>query len=103
MPARTKIVRSSNRVATVTSKGQITLPVEIRRLLGANAGDKLEFEATADGVRISRQDDESRFEKYLGIGNGIEELDGGREDIIRYMRELRGHSAYDDPDFRKKS
>jgi AbrB family looped-hinge helix DNA binding protein len=30
-------------VATVTSKGQVTLPVEIRRRLGIGAGTRLEF------------------------------------------------------------
>lgn len=30
-------------VATVTSKGQVTLPVEARRRLGLHAGSKLDF------------------------------------------------------------
>ena len=30
-------------IATVTSKGQVTLPAEARRLLGINAGTKLDF------------------------------------------------------------
>ena len=30
-------------IATMTSKGQITVPVEIRRALGLKAGDKLIF------------------------------------------------------------
>lgn len=29
--------------ATVTAKGQVTLPVEVRRRLGLRAGSKLEF------------------------------------------------------------
>ena len=35
--------------ATVTSKGQITIPVEVRRQLGLQPGSRLTFEATADG------------------------------------------------------
>jgi AbrB family looped-hinge helix DNA binding protein len=30
-------------VATVTRRGQVTVPAEIRRILGAKAGDKLAF------------------------------------------------------------
>jgi antitoxin PrlF len=33
--------------ATLTSKGQITIPVEVRRLLNVQTGDRLEFEIVA--------------------------------------------------------
>ena len=36
--------------ATLTSKGQITLPKVVRERLGAKAGDKVEFVATEPGV-----------------------------------------------------
>jgi antitoxin PrlF len=40
-------------VSTITSKGQITLPVEIRRHLGLDTGDKLAFVVDEDGtVRV---------------------------------------------------
>ena len=35
--------------ATVTSKGQITIPVEIRRSLGLHKGDQVVFEIADDG------------------------------------------------------
>jgi AbrB family looped-hinge helix DNA binding protein len=35
--------------AKVTSKGQITIPVEVRQKLGLQAGSRLTFEATDDG------------------------------------------------------
>lgn len=35
--------------ATVTSKGQITLPVDVRRALGVDAGDRVEFVEVAPG------------------------------------------------------
>ena len=37
-------------VAKVTSKGQITIPISIRRNLGINEGDKVLFISKADGV-----------------------------------------------------
>jgi AbrB family looped-hinge helix DNA binding protein len=40
--------------ATLTSKGQITIPSEVRTALGVKAGDKIVFERDADGkYRIS--------------------------------------------------
>lgn len=38
--------------ARVTSKGQITLPVELRRRLGISVGDDLEFEVTEEGAAL---------------------------------------------------
>lgn len=35
--------------ATVTSKGQITIPVEVRKRLGIEAGDRIEFIETDEG------------------------------------------------------
>ncbi len=36
-------------LATVTSKGQITIPVEVRKRLGIEAGDRVEFIETSEG------------------------------------------------------
>lgn len=36
--------------ATVTSKGQITIPREVREALGIGAGDRVEFVAEEKGV-----------------------------------------------------
>ena len=35
--------------ATITSKGQITIPVEVRKKLGLKAGDQISFFADDDG------------------------------------------------------
>ena len=37
-------------IATLTSKGQITLPKVVRERLGVEAGDKVEFVETEPGV-----------------------------------------------------
>ena len=83
-------------VAKITSKGQITIPVEIRRLLGAQPGDKLVFERTAAGEMFIRKADEFPFNRFRGIGNGVPELDGDIDSIVRYFREMRGHDEVDD-------
>jgi antitoxin PrlF len=40
--------------ATVTSKGQVTIPVEIRRLLGVRTRDKVVFRVEDDQVHLAR-------------------------------------------------
>ena len=39
----------------VTSKGQVTIPQDVRRRLGITAGSEVEFEVGDDGVRLVRQ------------------------------------------------
>ncbi len=55
--------------AKITSKGQITVPREVRRLLGVRAGDRLLFESDEKGIRIRPVHRQSAFAKYRGIGN----------------------------------
>lgn len=40
--------------ATVTSKGQVTIPVDIRRALGLGAGERVVFTCLDDGTTIMR-------------------------------------------------
>ena len=81
--------KGMKRQAKLTSKGQITVPRDIRRRLGVRAGDKLEFEDKGNGVRVKAVRDGSVFEKYAGIGNpGI---GSGRKAIQKWIKEIRGH------------
>ena len=96
MSASSTVLPVKTQIAKITSKGQVTIPVEIRRLLGVKPGDKLAFEPTPNGIRLVQQREESPFEKFRGIGNGIPELDGDIDSIVRYFRELRGHDEVDD-------
>jgi antitoxin PrlF len=80
--------------AKVTSKGQITVPVGIRKSLGVKPGDKLRFEPQEGGFRLVRDIEESPFEKWRGIG-GFPGMGKGREAIVAYFREMRGHDDLD--------
>jgi len=75
-------------VATVTSKGQITLPRDLRRRLGVRSGDKVCFDEVGTEIYIRPVKNEDPFEKYRGIGNpGIP---SGRKGMLRYIRKMRG-------------
>jgi AbrB family looped-hinge helix DNA binding protein len=80
--------------AKVTSKGQITIPVGVRRSLGVKPGDHLRFEQQEGGFRLVRDAEENVFEKWRGIG--VPGMAPGREGLRAYMRELRGYDEYDD-------
>ena len=57
--------------AKVTSKGQITVPVSVRRALDVETGDFLAFEVKADYVIIRRQDSlREASAKIRGLTNG---------------------------------
>jgi AbrB family looped-hinge helix DNA binding protein len=74
--------------AKLTSKGQVTVPREVRRALGVRAGDRLVFESDDQGVRVRAVRTQSSFAKYRGIGNpGI---GSGRKSIGSWLRGLRG-------------
>ena len=73
--------------ARITSKGQITVPREVRRILGVQPGDGLMFESGEKGIHVRPVHRKSAFSKYRGIGNpGIR---SGRKGIAAWLRELR--------------
>ncbi|XGI83674.1 AbrB/MazE/SpoVT family DNA-binding domain-containing protein [Halorutilales archaeon Cl-col2-1] len=67
----------------VTSKGQVTIPKEIREELGIEAGDEIKFEETDGGVLLKKQADENPFEKYQGMSDSGETV----EDWMEKFRE----------------
>lgn len=72
----------------ITSKGQITLPIAIRKRLGLREGDHVVFDVDEGGVvKLRPERDENRFGKYRGVGVG--ELKR-KADVDKWLRELRG-------------
>ena len=51
--------------ATVTSKGQVTIPIELRERLGIKPGDRVGFVAEGDRIVLQRQ--ETAIEAVFGI------------------------------------
>ena len=58
-------------------------------------GEAVVFEQDGDGIRVlPKREGESPFAKYRDIGNlGIP---SGREEILRYVHEMRGHDPDED-------
>lgn len=81
-------MRRVQKQAKVTSKGQITIPLAVRRALGLRPGDRLMFESDKAGVRVRPVRTESPFAKYRGIGN--RGIGSGRKAINRWLGEMRG-------------
>ena len=74
--------------AKITTKGQITVPLAVRRALGVRPGDVLLFERDKGGIRVRPIRTESPFAKYRGIGN--RGIGSGRKAINRWVRAIRG-------------
>ena len=82
-------------IATVTSKGQVTIPLEIRRRLGLKKGDQLEF-SEEQGITVLRKarPARNRFRKQIGI---LPQLAGGINSV-EFVRDLRGRDDWDTED-----
>jgi len=77
--------------AKVTSKGQITVPSEIRKSLGIKPGDHLRFEQREGVISLVRETGENPFEKWRGIGTGYLIEGEGLDAVVAFIREMRGH------------
>ena len=53
-------------VSTISSKGQITLPISFRRKLGIKPHDRLVMELDGEGIRVKPVPDFFKFEGFLG-------------------------------------
>ena len=85
--------------ATMTSKGQLTVPVEVRQRLGLHAGSRVSFVETAPGayeLRVERGSvkDLVGLFPWTGVPKTLEEMDAGIADgAAETMAHLR-----DEPD-----
>ena len=54
--------------ATLTSKGQITIPLEIRRRLALKPGQQLDFDEHSPYLKAVKVVDEAAWKKVRGFG-----------------------------------
>ena len=79
--------------STVSSKGQITIPIEVRHRLGLREGDRVEF-VLEEGRTVLRpaRTERNPFEAYVGV---LPAFSSGRE-INAWIREMRGDDFEED-------
>jgi len=80
----------------VTTKGQVTIPKDIRDALGIEPGDEIAFEEVESGYRIRKRapttaDGDDPFEKYRGSAESDDTMP-------ERMRRLRGEFPRDPDD-----
>jgi AbrB family looped-hinge helix DNA binding protein len=77
--------------STVSSKGQVTIPQEIRVRLGLKEGDRVEF-VVEDGKTLLRpaRDEENPFRQFLGVYPAFKSM----EEINAWISDMRD----EDPD-----
>src|SRR5436190_3139443 len=72
--------------ATVTSKGQITIPLPIRRKLQLHRGTVLDFDENADHLKATKSANAERMHAVIGIAK--KELTG--RSVAEWLDVLRG-------------
>jgi len=79
--------------STISSKGQVTVPQEIRARVGLSAGDRVEF-AVEKGKILFRplRGEANPFEKYRGALKHFR----SRKEINAWISEMRDEDKRDD-------
>lgn len=72
--------------ALVTTKGQVTIPKELRDRFGIEPGAQVDFTAAEDGIRLRKVVSRSKPSKVFGCLK--KEL--GNATVIELLEELRG-------------
>ena len=72
---------------TLSSKGQVTIPIEIRKRLGLKAGDRVEF-AMEGPLTVIRpvKVAVNPFEEYIGV---LPAFPGGLKEINAWIADMR--------------
>ena len=73
--------------STISSKGQVTVPVEVRKRLGIKTGDRVEF-VFEEGRTVLRpvRSEKSPFAAFAGVLPAFKT----KKQIKAWVRELRG-------------
>lgn len=89
-PIRGGVVPIERRIVRLSSKGQLTLPLEVRKKLGMEKGDRLLVEVIGEEVRIRREvgapiaDDDPMWELIGKFSSGLTDVS---ENHDKYLAE----------------
>ncbi len=72
----------------ITTKGQVTIPKDVRERLGLRPGDEIEFVEDRSGFRVQKRVPTSPFKKYRGYLKGLAGRDP--DEIVESARGGRG-------------
>ena len=72
--------------ATLSEKGQVTIPKPLREALGLRTGSRLDFREEGGRLVVTKVLAQSPLEKWRGRGT----LPGARADVDGYLRMVRG-------------
>ena len=75
-------------IATMTTKGQMTLPSKVRKAMGLGPGDKVEVTVSDDGSATMRKRSRS-----LADIRGIISIEGSANEIDNWIKEARDAMA----------
>ena len=81
-------------LAKITSKGQITLPIAIRRMLGVKDGDKVAFIEKNNQIVVVNASLEALSHAQNAFAGVAEELGlESEEDVVKMIKEIRAERA----------
>jgi len=81
---------------SISSKGQVTVPIKLRKLLGLTPGTRITFEAGPNTTLVARKASEgSFFTRFQGSGNSA---NVSYRDSHHALQVLRGPVARGDVD-----
>ena len=77
-------------LARITAKGQITIPMEIRKSLGVKEGDKVVFIRSDNGIMLANSN-KVAWENIQKAMEGEAEKAGfqSEEDVVHFCKEIR--------------
>jgi AbrB family looped-hinge helix DNA binding protein len=82
--------------AKVTGRHAVTLPTELRRQLGIETGDIVEFQIQGDQALVRRVPERS----FLALKGVLRDYFRDNDDIVRFVREER--DGWEGPDLREE-
>ena len=79
--------------STISSKGQVTVPQEIRRRLGLGTGDRIEF--VVEGDRTFVRPARSASNPFTRFKGALVTFPGGKKEIDAWIDDLRSEERSD--------